>query len=104
MKKIELLQSKLEKSPQEDQSKTRITLLRLKNSFNKTQEKIIEIDEQISRTNAKLGDIDIASLAVKGTMYPNVIVSFGKYQRTINREYDHVKVRIDDNEIVITPY
>lgn len=104
VKKIELLQSKLEKSPQEDQSKTRITLLRLKNSFNKTQEKIIEIDEQISRTNAKLGDIDIASLAVKGTMYPNVIVSFGKYQRTINREYDHVKVRIDDNEIVITPY
>jgi len=104
VKKIKLLQSKLEKSEQKDDGKTRITLLRLRNSYNKTNEKINEIDEQISRTNAKLGDIDRSSLSVKGTMYPNVIVSFGKYQRTINREHDHVKVRMEDNEIVIGPY
>lgn len=104
LKKVELLRVKLEKSKQEDEAKQRITLLRLKNSYNQTREKLTEIEEKIARTNAKLGDSGDAILKVNGTMFPNAVISFGKYQQTINREYDHVRVRMKDNEIVIGPY
>lgn len=104
IKKLNVLEQKLTANKENNDPKTRITLLRLKNSKVKAEEQIEELEDEISRINATIGNIELARLHVRGTVYPNVIVAFGKYQRTMNKEYDHVLIRIDQNEIVISPY
>lgn len=81
--------------------KTRITLLRLQYSLEKTTEQIEEIKGELASLNASLGDVNRAYLKVKNTIYPNVTVQFGRYKRTIDKEYMDVTIVTDKNEIVI---
>lgn len=81
--------------------KMRITLLRLQYSLEKTVDQIKEHKEQIASINASLGDVNRAYLKVKKTIYPNVTVQFGRYKRTIDKEFFDVTIVTDKNEIVI---
>lgn len=87
--------------PKNIDSKTRITLLRLEYSFQNVEKEMEKIEETLAEINATLGDVDRAYLKVKGTIYPNVTVSFGKYKRTIEKEYIDVTIVTDKNEIFI---
>lgn len=82
-------------------SKTKITLLRLQYSLEKITEKTEEIKGELADINATIGNVDRAYLKVKGTIYPNVSISFGKYERKIDKEYVNVMIVTDKNEIVI---
>lgn len=82
-------------------SKTRITLLRLQHSLNNTTEQITEMEQELAHINATIGNVDRAYLKVKGTLFPNVTVSFGKYERKIEKTFTDVTVVTDKNEIVI---
>jgi|SRR5690625_1712293 len=104
LKKLRLLKKRMDQSSSKELTKSKITLLKIKKSFEHTTEKLAEVDKKISLMNVKLGDTENASLHVEGTLFPNVIVSFGKYRRTINKTYNHVSIRMDQNDIVITPY
>ncbi|MFS8631542.1 MAG: DUF342 domain-containing protein, partial [Bacillales bacterium] len=59
------------------------------------------VKNELAEINATLGSVDRAYLKVKGTIFPNVTVSFGKYERKIEKEYDNVMIVNDNNEIVI---
>ncbi|HZW68208.1 MAG TPA: FapA family protein [Pseudogracilibacillus sp.] len=82
-------------------SKMRVTMLRLQYSLEKTMEQVESIKEELATLNASLGNVDRAYLKVLDKIYPNVIVSFGKYERTIDREYMNVTIVTDKNEILI---
>lgn len=82
-------------------SKMRVTLLRLQYSLEKTVEETEKVRHELATINATLGDINRAYLKVKGTIYPNVTVSFGRYERTIDKEYIDVTIVTDKNEIII---
>lgn len=82
-------------------SKMRVTMLRLQYSLERTIEQIESIQEELATLNATLGDVDRAYLKVLDKIYPNVIVSFGKYERMIDREYMNVTIVTDKNEILI---
>ena len=61
---------------------------------------------QITRSNildtiVHLGNIHEAQLIVTGKIYPNVVISFGKYQRTIDREFANVLICMNKNDIAI---
>lgn len=82
-------------------SKMRITLLRLQYSLEKTIEDMDKVQDELSSINATLGDVNRAYLKVKGTIYPNVTIQFGRYERTIDKEYIDVTIVTDKNEISI---
>lgn len=102
LQKLDLLRQRLSK--QHQNSKTRITLLKLRHSYTKTKEQLTRITDQLYHLNDTLGNVETACLYAKGTVYSNVIVSFGKYKRVIDRNFDHVRIRIMNNEINIGSY
>lgn len=104
LRKLQLLKAKMEKETHLKNSQNRITLLKLRHSFNKTKEQLDDIDSQLESINASLGSLEDTFLKVKGTIFPNAVVSFGKYRRTIDRNYDNVTIKMERNDIAISPY
>ncbi|MGO4887755.1 DUF342 domain-containing protein [Anaerobacillus sp. MEB173] len=81
----------------------RIMLLRIRNTVDQAtklqieaKENLIEIEEQLERNKD-------AVVKVAGSIYPNVIVIFGKYQRKISTINKNMKITLEDNEIIFTP-
>ncbi|MFD1018209.1 DUF342 domain-containing protein [Thalassobacillus hwangdonensis] len=83
--------------------KDRITLLRQKNSLDKCEKELEDIEFELERTKSTIGTLDHAKLTVKGTMYSGVDLGFGKYQRKILQTFKTVNVTLDDGEVCITP-
>lgn len=77
-------------------------IVRQQNSYNQTKEDLRNIDEQICQLEKK--PINRSIVLVQNTLYPNTIISFGKYQRLIQKQYDKVQVTFDKKEIKINPY
>lgn len=102
LNKLQLLQRKLTES-KEESVKQKITILKLRNSYNKTKEHLELINEQIASINLQLENNEQACLKVKGIMYPNVVISFGKYERKFSKKHENIHVKLDKNDIVITP-
>lgn len=100
LKKLYFLAEKLGQKENQD-TKTRIMGLKLRNSIEMTNKKITEIDEELDSLNVNLGAIDESFLEVKSTLFSSTAITFGKYRRTIDRNYDNVIVRMENNEIVI---
>lgn len=101
LRKLNLLKKRLSKNKEELTSKERITLLRLERSRINTKEQLEKIDDQLEQSGATLGDIKKAYLKVRGTLFPNVVIAFGRYKRRIDKNYDYVRVRMIENEIEI---
>lgn len=102
LEKMNVLQSRLNENAQNLDMKTKATLLRLTTSIEKTKEQLLEVEQNLASLNASLGEIEHTYLRVNGTLFPNVTVMFGKYQRTIEKEFEYVTVTTDKNEIVIS--
>ena len=100
LKKLHFLSDRLGKADNQD-TKTRVMGLKLRKSIELTNEKIKEINEELESINVNLGAIEESYLEVKATLYSSTAISFGKYRRTIDRNYDNVTVRMENNEIVI---
>lgn len=98
LKKLNILKQRFEK---QDSNKNNATLIKLNRSIEQTNERILELKDKLSSINANLGNINEAQLIVTGKIYPNVVISFGKYQRTIDREFANVLICMDKNEIAI---
>ena len=81
--------------------KSRITLLKLKKSFEKTNEKVKAIETELASIQTDLSVMDDESLRVEGTIYPNTTISFGKYRKTLKKQYKNVTITIKNNEIKI---
>jgi len=82
-------------------AKTRITLLRQRHSTLKVMEEMKEIDSKLAKMNAFLGSEKKAKIIVQNTIYPNVMIAFGKYKHNVNRMHKRVNIKLDQNEIVI---
>lgn len=103
LQKLNVLKERLSKNSDELDSKGRVTLLRLERSRTQTVGQIEEIDKKLEESNASLGDINLAYLNTRGTLYSNVLVAFGRYKRRVEKDYDFVQVKIIENEIKINP-
>lgn len=97
--KLKTIGEKL-KNRQHD-AKTRITLLRQRHSTLKVMEEMKEIDSKLAKMNAFLGSEKKAKIIVQNTIYPNVMIAFGKYKHNVNRMHKRVNIKLDQNEIVI---
>lgn len=100
--KLNVLKARINSNIEKLDSKSRITALRLTHSLEQSNKKLAEIEKKLKIMNASLGDKTEAYLKVKGTIYPNAIISFGKYKRIIDKEYDYVTITTNKNEITIS--
>lgn len=82
-------------------AKTRINALKLTNSFNKMNERLEEIKHEIEQIRLDYEEIHLSDVKVTGILYTNTNISFGKYQRKIARNYEHVIVKVEQSDIII---
>ncbi|MCT2534548.1 FapA family protein [Aquibacillus koreensis] len=82
-------------------SKERIILLKQRRAMEQTEAQLEEIENELSELQVSIGNLEEMKLLVKGIMYPNVDVSFGKYKKSITKEYKFTQVYMDDHEITI---
>lgn len=102
IKKIRFLMNKIENSLKgNEDAKTRATLIKLKSSHKKSSEQLESIKDRLFQINHNLGETQQSYVQVKGTIYPNVTIGFGKYKRKITSEYHHVLIKLNKNEIDI---
>lgn len=99
--KLKLLGEKLAESGNETNPKVRVMMLRQKNSQNKVAKNILKIDHELADLGDNLGDEKKAELIINNTLYSNVIVAFGKYERKINHSHKTIRLNLEDNEIVM---
>lgn len=83
--------------------KIRNTLDKQKRSKKAVEAKINQLEEQLLRINASLGNEDDTLLIVRNYLYPNVIVAFGKYKHKITSPRHQVLMKMENQEIVIEP-
>src|SRR5699024_3158283 len=75
-------------------SEDRVLLLRLKRSIQLTEEKINFIQQRKRLTNRNR-----VSVVMKGTIYTNEMIVFGKYKKKMRKQIRHVILRNEKNEI-----
>ncbi|MBU8565965.1 FapA family protein [Virgibacillus pantothenticus] len=103
LSKLALLEKKIQGQQVENDPKLKITLLRYKHSWNKTEERLKKVEQAIRQLTSKLGSGENGALIVRNYLYTNVVVAFGKYYRVSKADYQRVKVQLVDNEIVTYP-
>lgn len=101
IKKIEIIQAKMKGLEKVADAKTRINALKLTNSHNKMTERLEEVKHDLEQIRLDYEEIHLSDVKVTGTLYPNTNISFGKYQRKIGRNYEHVIVKVDQSDIMI---
>lgn len=100
--KLQALSDKINSNPElKNNPKHRITMLRQKNSYNKTKKTLDAVNDSLHSINAVLGDENNATLKVKGTIYPNSVVTFGKYKQVVREDRQHVEMFMEQNEITM---
>ncbi|WP_117169685.1 DUF342 domain-containing protein [Paraliobacillus sediminis] len=79
--------------------KERIFLLKQRNSVEQADRKLEKIEEELSLLQVEIGDADQVRLIVKGSLYENVDLSFGKYQMTTRTTQKFTQVYLENGEI-----
>lgn len=79
--------------------KERVFLLKQRNSVEQADLKLERIEEELSLLQVEIGDADQVRLIVKGSLYENVDLSFGKYQMTTRTTQKFSQVYLENGEI-----
>ncbi|WP_165769090.1 DUF342 domain-containing protein [Virgibacillus profundi] len=101
LEKLAILGEKLHTQDLSNNPRLRITVLKQKNSLNKTKEQLEKIDFMLEEMNSAIGSETEARLVVRNNIYQSVVVTFGKYKRIMNTNHHYVQIKLSHNEIVI---
>lgn len=102
LKKLKVLGEKLTQTNHlNDNAKHRIMLLRQKKSYENAQQKLVKVKGALFDINAFIGSEKDAKLKVRHQVYPNAIITFGKYKMVIKELRTNVELMLEVNEIVI---
>ncbi|MRH42285.1 DUF342 domain-containing protein [Aquibacillus halophilus] len=82
-------------------SKEKILLLKQRHSMEKTSLQLEEVTQELDLLEVQIGDLEGMKLIVKGRLYSNVYISFGKYLRKITKTRQYVSATLNSREITI---
>lgn len=99
VERLKTLGSQIENMNYEEKPKLRIALLRQRNKMNSIHSEIIEIDETLEQMKLFVGLEKYSKLKVHQNLYPNTLISFGKYKQTIQKDHYQVQFNFENNEI-----
>lgn len=102
IKQIETIKAKMDAKTLT--AENRILLLKLTHSSQKLEEQLEELNEREIVQQNILSSQKQRFIRSTGTLYQNVTLSFGKYERKTNKDFDYATVKLDKNDIVITNY
>ncbi|HLS06504.1 MAG TPA: FapA family protein [Bacillota bacterium] len=74
-----------------------------KHSLAETNNQLKRVNDQLNELEKKMTTVNRPKLVIRQTLYPQVIVAFGKYKRNFQSEFSYVYVTIEGNEIVTHP-
>lgn len=104
LQKLTLIGQKLRQKQQQVGSlnaQERVTLLRQRNSYQKSETELNEIESELEEIKQAYTELKHTYLSVKGALYTNTDVTFGKYKRKINQTHKNVKVYYENGEITV---
>lgn len=87
----------------ENNPKLRINMLRQRNKRIQIEAKIKDLNGQIKQLRTFLGMEKEAELIVNQYLYPDVVITFGKYEQKIHKDHHRIKMKLDENEIMVYP-
>jgi len=102
--KIKMIQKKMKQTQSITDVKMRINLLKLTNSQQEMEKRLEEVDDKIKKINLSCTAVDLSDVKVSRTIYPNTTISFGKYQRKIDKDFTQAIVKLVQNDIIIEHY
>lgn len=100
---LKLIGDKLEKNAHLNDPKMRVTLLRQRSSMQQMMDQANNLQDEISYLQMNYFYDGEASINALHTLHGNVTIAFGKYERTTQKEYNHVQCRFNENEITLVP-
>jgi uncharacterized protein len=104
IKKLKLLGEKLEQLEEQSGNispKDKITKMKQKYSLQTSLSTYHEIHDEYQRFLEKSSDFDLTKLSVRGILYPNVEVIFGKYHKKMLKEHKNVQINFQNQDISI---
>lgn len=84
-------------------AKERILSLKQRNSLKQMDEKLEKIEDELALLHVELGDLEQVRLMVKGSLFGNVDLSFGKYKMTTRKLQKFTQVYLENGEITTKP-
>lgn len=85
-------------------AENRILLLKLAHSKQKLEEELVNIEQEEIEHQEKMANQQQGFIRSTGTLFQNVTVSFGKYERKMDKDVDFATVKLNKNDIMITNY
>ncbi|MGP4107009.1 DUF342 domain-containing protein [Virgibacillus sp. L01] len=101
LSKLKMIERKMKDQGNPDSNKAKITMLRINSSYQKAADQLQEAEETLEQLTAKIGSEHESLLVINGHIYPNVMVTFGKFKRKIERNQQYIKMKLENNEIVM---
>src|SRR5699024_5182772 len=98
---IKMIHKKMNQTQHVTDVKMRINLRKITNSKKKLEEQLNEVNDKINQISLDYTAIDLSNVKVSGTIYPNTTISFGKYQRKVDKDVKQVIVKLVQNDIII---
>lgn len=107
LKKLDVIFQKLAEKYKQTSSLSEEEIILLKRQ-NITKEELINkvtlLEDELLEIKAKIQDSTKYNVVVEGSLYPNVYLHFGKYQRITNQLFHHVKIQLVNKEISINTF
>ncbi|MBP1949150.1 FapA family protein [Virgibacillus litoralis] len=102
LSKLNTIEKKLfDQQEETDTAKSKLTLLRIKNSYQKAADQLQKTEVTLEQLTAEIGSEHESLLIIRGQVNPNVIITFGRYKCKIDRNHQYIKMKLDNNEIVM---
>lgn len=99
LEKLNLIGKKLNVATQDPQLKR--MLVRQQRSKMKVIQKLNDLKMRLEKIEKQSQSDKEMSINIQNIIYPNVVIMYNKYEETIQRIHRHVKIKIDQNELVI---
>ncbi|MFS0865080.1 DUF342 domain-containing protein [Fredinandcohnia sp. 179-A 10B2 NHS] len=107
LQKLDVIFQKLADKYKQTSSLSEEEIILLKRQ-NITKEELIHkvtlLEEELHEIKEKLQDTTRYNVVVEGSLYPNVYIHFGKYQRISNQLFHRVKIQLVNKEISINTF
>ncbi|WNB90377.1 FapA family protein [Bacillus sp. NEB1478] len=100
LEKLQQLKDAIVRQSAQPSGSSQSTINRIEMTLNQTAEQLSMLNvEKIKHITSEQNEK--AQITIKGTLYPNVEISMGKYKRKVQSPFHSAKVFMEDKEIVI---
>lgn len=103
LNQLKMIGEKLTNNKLLNNPKIKAMVKKQQHSLKEADDQLKRVTNQLNMVEKRMSTVNRPKLVVRQTLYPQVIVAFGKYKRNFQSEFSYVYVTIEGNEIVTHP-